>query len=33
MPKSPQKSAELSHTYVKAKTPEFFGFATEIMEI
>jgi hypothetical protein len=33
MQKLPYYSAELSNTYVKAKTTMFFGFVTEIMEI
>ncbi len=33
MQKSPFNSAELSDTYVKAKTTKFFGFVTEYMEI
>jgi hypothetical protein len=30
MKKSPENRAKISHTYVKAKTTMFFGFATEI---
>jgi hypothetical protein len=31
MKKSPENRAKISHTYVKAKTTMFFGFAMEIM--